>query len=291
MKHALKKLYRNIPLKKELFSFIKSFGTPPPSVYKYFIFWDKFKVKVKDKHFWLNHYGLYIENEIFWGGLTGSNFEKLSMQLWIELCTSASCVMDIGANTGIYALVTKTLNPQAKVYAFEPIPRTYNKLVENVKANNFDVTCESIALSDEDGQFSIFDPDTEHNNLATLNPDVASKNNLSRQIPVVTRKLSTYIREHHIKKIDLIKIDVEGHEPNVLEGMEEYLDLMKPTLLIEINSDEMGAQIESLLKGKGYLYFNIDEKSRIDLVPHLVKSYHNNYLICSRQVAECLKIA
>lgn len=290
MKSFIKNLYRNIPLKKQAFLLLKTIYNPPPSVYKYFIFWDKFKVNVNGKYFWIKHHGLYIENEIFWGGLTGSNFEKLSMQLWIKLCSEAKCVIDIGANTGIYSLVTKTLNSAAQVHAFEPIPRTYQKLVQNNTINNYDIICQQIALSDTDGQGNIFDPDTEHNNLATLNAEVANKNNIAKTIPIITKKLSTYIKEQNIRRIDLMKIDVEGHEPNVLLGMEEYLNLMRPTMLIEINSDAMGERIEDMLAGKNYLFFNIDEKSRIDLVPHLVKSYHNNYLICNLEVAQKLQL-
>jgi hypothetical protein len=145
-----------------------------------------------------------------------------------------------------------------------------------------------MAISDKDGISHIFDPLTEHNNLATLNPEVANKHHISRKTQITTKKLSTYIKEHKISHIDLIKIDVEGHEPAVLSGMEEYLQSMRPTLLIEINSDAMGIQIESILKDIEYLYFNIDERSRVDQMPHLVKSYHNNYLICSRQVAQRL---
>ncbi|QHT70490.1 FkbM family methyltransferase [Rhodocytophaga rosea] len=290
MKHLLKSIYKKIPLKKHLFLVLRSFYRPPQSVYQYFIFWDKFKVIVENNSFWIKHHGLYIENEIFWGGLTEGKFEKLSMQLWIKLCKEATCVIDIGANTGVYSLVTKALNPDARVIAFEPIHRTFEKLLLNNSINQYDIVCERIALSDKDGEGYIFDPETVHNNLATLNADVADKNRIGRKIPISLQKLSTYIREKKIGRIDLMKIDVEGHEPNVLSGMEDYLDQMRPTMLIEINSDEMGSQIEEILDGKGYLYFNIDEKSRIELLPHLIKSYHNNYLICNKEVAKKLQL-
>ena len=90
--------------------------------------------------------------------------------------------MDIGANTGVYSLVTKTLNPNAKVIAFEPIQRTFEKLVYNNFINNYDIICEQTALSDKDGQGYIYDPDTVHNNLATLNADVANKNQINKKI-------------------------------------------------------------------------------------------------------------
>jgi FkbM family methyltransferase len=290
MKSIIRTIYKSIPLKKQFYTLLRSVYKPSEEVYKFFIFWDKFRVKVKDKFFWLKHNGLHIENEIFWGGLTGSRFEKLSMQLWIHLCADVACVMDIGANTGIYSLVTKALNPTAQVYAFEPISRTFKKLMHNNQINNFDITCEQIAVSDKDGISYIFDPLTEHNNLATLSEEAADSNRINRKTQTTIKKLSTYISEHNIAHIDLMKIDVEGHEPSVLIGMEEHLYIMQPTLLIEINSDAMGKKIEEIIKGIDYLYFNIDEQARIDLVPHLVKSYHNNYLICKPEIAKRLNL-
>jgi FkbM family methyltransferase len=290
MKALAKSIYRVLPFKKQVFKLVKRIWTPDYSIYRHLVFWDKFTVQVKDKKFLLNHFGFYVENEIFWKGLTESNFEKTSMKLWIELSQQAYCVMDIGANTGVYALVAKTLNPEARVIAFEPLNRTFTKLMHNVISNRYGVECEEIALSDSDGEDYIYDPATEHNFLATLNPEVAKNSHLERKTKISKARLDTYIRENDINRIDLMKIDVEGHEPNVLLGMGAYLEQMRPAMLIEITSEAMAEKIESIVKGLGYLYFNIDEKDNVVQMPKLTKSDYYNYLLCSPETAMQLKL-
>jgi FkbM family methyltransferase len=290
MKAIIKNIYRILPFKKQVYQFVKLFWTPDYSIYRHLVFWDKFTVKIKDKDFLLNHFGFYVENEIFWKGLTESNFEKTSMKLWIELSQQAKCVMDVGANTGVYSLVAKTLSPNARVIAFEPLNRTFTKLIHNVMLNKYDIKCEELALSDSDGEDYIYDPVTEHNFLATLNQDVAKNNSLDRRTKINKARLDNYILKNNIEKVDLMKIDVEGHEPNVLLGMGVFLQQMCPTMLIEITSEVLAEQIESIVRGCGYLYFNIDEKDHVIQMPKLTKSNFNNYLLCSEVTARQLKL-
>ena len=70
----------------------------------------------------MRHYGFQLENEIFWSGLT-NGWEKISTRLWIELSKNSKVIFDIGANTGIYSLVSKSINPTSQVFAFEPVKR------------------------------------------------------------------------------------------------------------------------------------------------------------------------
>ena len=100
-------------------------------------------------------------------------------------------------------------------------------------------------------------------------------------------RLDTLINQRKIEKIDLMKIDVETHEAEVLEGMGEYLEKFKPTMLIEILNNEVGQNVENLVRGKGYLYFNLDEKTdSIRRVEKITKSDFYNYLLCNEQLAD-----
>ena len=82
-----------------------------------------------------------------------------------------------------------------------------------------------------------------------------------------------------------MKIDVETHEPEVLEGFSLYLSSYKPTFLIEILNDEVGEKVQNLVKDLGYLYFYIDEEKGLIQVKK-VKRYDNfNYLFCSKETA------
>jgi len=255
-----------------------------------FISKEKIKVPVENKYFYMYHYGYELENSIFWSGVSG-DLEKMSLQLWIKLCKNAEIIFDIGANTGLYSLIAKTVNPAAKVFSFEPVNRVYEKLIQNCELNNFqDIVCKQIAVSNYDGEATIYDPLTEHIYSVTVNKDLNPPQTESYEVKVPTIKLSTFISSENIRKLDLMKIDVETHEPEVLEGMEKYLNDHRPTLLIEILNEQIANRVEEIIKDKGYLYFNIDEENPPRRVNILSRSDHLNFWICSEKIAQQLDL-
>jgi FkbM family methyltransferase len=287
MKKFFKSVYTAIPFKKQVFHFLRIFKLPK-SIYQHLHFKGVFKVKFGNYSFLIEHHGYQIENEIFWSGLTGG-WEKISMQLWIALCKNSNSILDIGANTGIYSLVAKSINPASNVYAFEPVDRVFEKLVTNDHLNSFDIKNYKFAFSNYDGVAIIYDTSSEHVYSVTVNKNTSDNPNVIEQ-KISVKKLSTWIRETGIKNIDLIKLDVETHEPEVLEGMEDYLQKFQPTLLIEVLSDEFGAKIQEKIKNINYLYFNIDEMGKPKRVKDIVKSDYYNYLICKPEIALILNL-
>jgi FkbM family methyltransferase len=288
MKKVLKFLYRALPFKKQLYLTLKKVWTPRENIYKHLHFKGVFKVKVDDcTWFELNHYGYQIENEIFWNGLTGG-WEKISMAIWIALCKKSMVIIDIGANTGIYSLVAKATHPAAEVYAFEPVKRVYSKLVDNNRLNGYDVACHELAVSNVDGQALIYDTTDDHILSVTLNKNLHHPETTVIPTLVRTVRLSSLIEKNEMKKIDLIKIDVETHEPEVLEGLGPYLSRDKPAILIEVLNDDIGKQIEKIVQGNNYLYFNIDEQGGTRRTESILKSDHYNYLLCQRDTAHSL---
>jgi FkbM family methyltransferase len=287
MKKKIKKIYKNIPFKKHVF-YLFRWMKIPNNLTKHLYFEDIFKVKFSQYSFLIRHYGFQLENEIFWRGLT-NGWEKISIKLWIELSKKSSVILDIGANTGIYSLISKSVSPSSKVIAFEPVTRVYQKLNANISLNNFDIITAELAVSNLDGEAIIYDAPTEHVYSVTVNKNLSGlKDTIETKIK--TQKLSSYIKQHQISHIDLIKIDVETHEPEVLEGMEEFLFLFKPTLLIEILNADVADKIQNLIADINYLYFNIDEVNSPKLVSKLGKSDFYNFLICSPEIAKELKL-
>jgi len=290
MRIIFRKIYNAIPLKKEFFSIIKLFWKPKENLYKHLHFKGVINVKIDaSKKFKMKHYGFQVENDIFWSGLTGK-WERESIQVWIKLCEKANVIMDVGANTGVYALVAKTVNPNAKVYAFEPVKRVYDKLVYNNNLNKYDIICDESALSNTDGIAKIYDTPSEHTYSVTVNKNLNTTGLPVFETKIKTSKLSTFIAEKKITQIDLMKIDVESHEPEVLEGMGHYIEQMKPTLLIEILNNEIGAKAESFLKNKDYLYFRVDDAGIIRTSGISVLNTYCNYLICKKDIAKYLNL-
>jgi FkbM family methyltransferase len=291
MKKILRKIYQIIPFKKQFFLLVKFFWVPPHFVYKRLHFTGDMKVKIDSSAgFHIMHYGMEIENDIFWKGLTGG-WEKISMRLWIQLCRNANVILDIGANTGIYALTAKAVNPGAQVYAFEPLEQMFKKLSHNNEINNFDIVCVQKAVSDKNGKAIIYETGADHVAAASLNVETRAYGVLEKETEIATITLDDFIRENRLNKTDLIKIDVETHEPNVLEGFKKLLPVHKPDFIIEVLTDDVGIKLESLFNGLGYQYFNIDDKKgKIRKVARITKSDYFNYLICSEATARYLKL-
>ena len=239
--------------------------------------------------FKIEHFGQQIENELFWNGLDGG-WEKTSIRLWKELCRDAKVILDIGANTGLYSLVSKTVSPDSQVYAFEPVERVFDKLKKNIILNKFNIQAERLALSNYNGTATIYDIPGEHILSVTVNKNLHNPATQVQPVKIQVAEFFTYFNENKIQGCDLIKIDVETHEPEVLEGMRELLYIFKPVILIEVLSDEIGEQIQKIVSPNNYLYFDIDEEWEIKHVLKIKKSSHFNYLLCSDTVARKLEL-
>lgn len=289
MKNFIKKIYQKVPYKKNIFTLLKKVYQPTETIYRHLYFNGKILIKVDKNHsFHMQHYGYQVENELFWVGLNG--WEKNSLELWTKLCKQSNVIFDIGANTGVYSLLAKTINPNASVYAFEPVERVFQKLIKNAQLNNYDIICSQKAVSNQDGKAIIYDTDGSHTYSVTVNKDIKWSDKPTKPVEIEIITLKTFIEKNHIHQIDLMKIDVETHEPEVLEGFANYLKLYTPTLLIEILNEEIAKGVEKYLIGLNYLYFNIDETKGIKKVDKLEKSDSFNFLICSEDIAKSLEL-
>lgn len=290
LKETIKKTVLAIPL-KNVFVGVKKitsiFGQPGKRFYWYLRFRGDFTVPIDNsRSFRLRNYGSSVENSIFWAGLTGE-WEAASVKLWLKLSEDANVIFDVGANNGIYALIAKSVNAKAKVFAFEPIDRIFEKLQYNNRLNNFDIVCMKCGVSNTNGTATMYDIPVEGSYSSSLNSEFAEqRGDEIDQITIKTIRLDTFIEENHLRQIDLMKIDVETYEPEVLEGLGEYVKKFKPTMLIEILDVEVANRVESVLAGSNYLYFDINEDTGlVKQVERLSKSSSFNYLICTEDVA------
>lgn len=292
IKSLLREVYQKIPFKKNLFLLIKGFIELPPEIYRRLYFEDEFLVKVEDKSFRIHNGRQLVENEIFWKGLFGS-WEKMSLYLWAELSKRSEVILDIGANTGIYSLLAKAVNPTSKVYAFEPFSNVYSRLIRNIKLNNFDIKAIKKAVSNKDGLQLIFDMLQPSIYSATLEKrfyrDVHQVGELKLE-QIETISLKTFFEEEELRRVDLVKIDVELHEPKVLEGFGNYLERFKPIIILEVLKDDVGTSIERIIDSKGYSYFYIDDEN-MKVVPSkkILARESRNYLICPQSASPLIE--
>lgn len=140
--------------------------------------------------------------------------------------------IDVGANTGLFTSQVVLSRPEAKGYLFEPVPEYAQCCEERFKGYN-NLNIENLALSDSEGSLTLW---MGKDNLG-WNTLVAPKTDSSMtpiQIKAVT--FDDYAEAVGINEIDIIKIDVEGAEYLVLEGMKRTLSRLKkkPVILCEI---------------------------------------------------------
>lgn len=157
-----------------------------------------------------------------------------------------SLVLDVGANIGNHTVYfSKVLG--LSVIAFEPNPRAQRLLKENVRINEVAdlVEIHDVALGREDGEANIQDNDPNNLGRASVNTSTA----LDPANTVQVRRLDDIVAN---RRPALIKIDVEGMEPEVLRGAEGVIRRHTPLLLIEAATSEQLAEIEALVLPWGY---------------------------------------
>jgi FkbM family methyltransferase len=158
---------------------------------------------------------------------------------------------DIGANVGTYTVrLSKLVGAHGRVIAFEPVPETFALLTSNVKlAKCCNVTLINAAVSDA-FKGVVIDIPTSTSGLINLQESrITSSAPSSNSRHVLAFPLNAFMLQH---RVNLVKIDAEGHERTCLEGMLDLLLRDHPTLIVETATSE----IIDLLTAIGYAHEN-----------------------------------
>lgn len=137
---------------------------------------------------------------------------------------SQICVVDIGANEGFYSELVHTAFPKATLYAFEPNPTAVEILKKNAGsyAHIFNV-----AVGSSNGTVKLYNSasleTTRHGSIypESLEEFRGYSEVDYHEVPAIT--LSDFLLETPVERVDLLKIDVEGHEMQVLQGCKNEL--------------------------------------------------------------------
>jgi FkbM family methyltransferase len=156
------------------------------------------------------------------------------LELGMDLISPGSRVIDVGANIGIYALPWAAMNAGITVHCFEPNPAVRSRFARNAALNRLTarIRLHSEALSDHAGTATLYGND----DMSSLNQRVHT--GAREAVPVVVQlaRLDD-ILDAEGPPVSLIKIDVQGHELEVLRGAEAVISRHRPALILEHEDD------------------------------------------------------
>ncbi|MCZ6684279.1 MAG: FkbM family methyltransferase, partial [Planctomycetota bacterium] len=180
--------------------------------------------------------------------------------------------LDVGANNGHHSLFMSA--HAATVHAFEPNPGARRVLAERIDLNRLsNVVIHDCALGAADEHRRLYVSDQPEFPGASLIPGV-NRTATDKFIDVRVCNGDCYLGENDITRFDLIKIDVEGFESAVLDGLRRNIERNRPVVLVEISQESrsrFGALAEFQDRfPEGYRFHVVKRASGLSISPRLV---------------------
>lgn len=173
------------------------------------------------------YYMRFLKLNMLWG-----NYEKETTALFKRIIIPGMTIIDIGAHIGYFTRIfSKHTGDKGKIYAFEADPENFILLQKNTKhLKNIELF--KTAISDKAGKIDFY-----HSDKSGCNSIIPAEFRQKR-ITVSYTKLDNFIMAKGIKKVDLIKMDIEGGESTAMKGMQQLLATQNDIILVvEFNPD------------------------------------------------------
>ena len=222
---------------------------------------------------------------LFWQGLEG--WEPETTNLFCNLASKNDLFIDIGANTGVYTLLACAVNQNSLIVSFEPVPRSFARLKRNVKINGWENRCilRNEAVSNENTRTSFHVPFTDNPVSASLHKD-GFRNSEGELIEVEVMTIDSLFpngKHEDGRSVGLVKIDVEGFEDKVFEGMSKVITSVKPDIVFECLADGSPEITEEILQCHGYdLYHAGADLQLVDTLLPSNDDHHRNFVATIR---------
>ena len=162
--------------------------------------------------------------------LNFDNYEKTDCDMILQLVGDDQNIFDIGGNFGWYSLVIAK-SKKVRVFTFEPVPRTFGYLKQNVTLNGLDnIELFNFGFSDQEQQLDFYYYPEGSGNASIAN---LSDTEGVQSVVCKVKTLDGFTRENG-NRIDFIKCDVEGAELLVFRGALESIQRDKPIIFAEL---------------------------------------------------------
>lgn len=204
-------------------------------------------------------------------------YEAALMRATCSLLDPNSCFLDVGANVGFYSVAVAALirsrAASGRVIAFEPFAGNYTRLTENLTANALNPFCSThrLALSNQSADSFITLREDFLTGSTTGNAAIPTNEEFDagfQKAPIRLEPLDTIWESYGSqRKIDFMKIDIEGHEDFCLQGARRTLETHRPTILMEVNKPyyaargvQIGERFPPLIPEDYLMYRHADAK-------------------------------
>lgn len=172
---------------------------------------------------------------------------------------------DVGANVGFFSLIAaKRVGSAGCVYSFEPVAENVESIRDNAKINQLEnISSFEVAVGQTNGTDELLL--TEWDGGATLSTSVVKPSEPSSRRNVRVVALDDFIQEERLRIPTVVKIDVEGLELDVIQGMARTISKSKPVLLFEIDDGNLDSfcrrwqELDQLITSFGYRIIHLEE--------------------------------
>jgi len=151
-------------------------------------------------------------------------WESWLTQYFAMIVRPGDTCIDIGANFGYYSLLFSALSgKKGRTIAVEPNPGLCKLIRSTSNINGGNIEVAEVALSNRNGRIVLNIPESKFGDASIIkrNDSFFSKNTRVK-VPMMT--LDELVAKFSIEKVDVIKMDVEGVEPQVFDGMQKTLE-------------------------------------------------------------------
>jgi len=263
------------------------------------LLWDIFPKTVKIK---INHRKFKIPLQY---GLD-HRVIKYNREIWMEYIikliykNSKGAFIDVGANAGQTLLKVQSIISPQEYIGFEPNAYCAGYVNEIIQVNHFEnCTIFPIGLGDKDAILPLFCHNRSDPTGTVIENFRGPDPSLSKQLAII-REAGKFIESLHVQDIAVVKIDVEGYEASVLEGLKEILRHKRPFVICEVLSTHhpthpsyafrmKSRQIcEDLLHEIDYSVFMVNEHNGLEPCDQ-ISNRSTNYIFAPRERENVLK--
>jgi len=210
---------------------------------------------------------LHFDNDLSLTLFAGGCYEPNEFALLGRVVVPGMVFLDGGANEGVYTVFASArVGLTGRVIAVEPSPREIERLKRNVALNDMsNVDLVEAALSERPGFVDLTLAEREHAGENTLGAFIYDGRRAVGTKTVAAVTLDKLVAEHNLRRLDVVKLDLEGAELRALSGARHSLAELKPLLLFELSDAALRHQggspaaLFDLLKNDHYVPLTLDE--------------------------------